>query len=254
MANLLEVKNLVKKYHEGDTERRVVDNVSLEVNEGEFIIVMGASGSGKTSLLHLIAGIDIPDEGTIRYQHTVDFGHMSDTAKAMYRRRNIGIVFQQQCLIPDLTVYENIMLPVMLGGSGAARDAVKDTILALCQRFGLKEHIKKYPSQLSGGQQQRTAILRAVINKPPLLLCDEPTGSLNSAQSKTVMAMLNELNQKGQTLILVTHDVKVAARGKRVIYIADGCIAGKCRFPDADLHKMKSREDDLINFLQQKGW
>lgn len=252
MAELLTVKNLIRKYYEGTAERRVVDNVELKVDEGEFIIVMGASGSGKTSLLHLIAGIDNLDEGTIQYHHTTDFGQMSETARAVFRRKNIGIVFQQQCLIPDLTVYENIMLPVMLEGGRLAE--VKDTILALCQKFGLKEHMKKYPSQLSGGQQQRTAILRAVINRPRLLLCDEPTGNLNSAQSKIVMDMLDELNKKGQTIILVTHDVKIAARGKRVIYIADGRIAGERRFLEEGLHPITHREEELINYLQQRGW
>lgn len=248
MANLLKVENLIKTYQEGAEESRAVDKVDLEVDEGEFVIIMGASGSGKTSLLHLIAGIDTPDSGTILYQHTVDLGHMSDTAKAMFRRKNIGIVFQQQCLIPDLTVYENIMLPTMLAENRKA----KDLIPTLCRKFGLAEHDKKYPSQLSGGQQQRTAILRAVINHPPLLLCDEPTGSLNSAQSKTVMDMLDALNKEGQTIILVTHDVKVAAGGGRVVYVADGRIAGEIKF--SDIHTMKRRETELTDFLQQRGW
>ena len=248
MANLLKVENLIKTYQEGAEESRAVDKVDLEVDEGEFVIIMGASGSGKTSLLHLIAGIDTPDSGTILYQHTVDLVHIGDTAKAMFRRKNIGIVFQQQCLIPDLTVYENIMLPAMLAGNREA----KDLIPTLCRQFGLAEHSKKYPSQLSGGQQQRTAILRAVINHPTLLLCDEPTGSLNSAQSKTVMDMLDALNKEGQTIVLVTHDVKVAARGRRVVYVADGRIAGDMRF--SDIHTMKHRETELTDFLQQRGW
>ena len=273
MANLLEVKNLTKKYYAGTVENKVVDSVNLKVEEGEFVIIMGASGSGKTSLLHLVAGIDDFDEGTIRYTQkavrgsqlgmavgkgtqsdgTVDFGHMSETAKAMFRRTSIGIVFQQQCLIPDLTVYENIMLPIMLSGKRKEKAGKKETIINLCGQFGLKEHIKKYPSQLSGGQQQRAAILRSVINRPPLLLCDEPTGSLNSAQSNIVMELLNRLNRIGQTIILVTHDVKVAVRGSRVIYIEDGRVAGELKFTDA-LNSIKQREEKLMNFLQQRGW
>ena len=166
----------------------------------------------------------------------------------------VGIVFQQQCLIPDLTVYENIMLPVMLGGNRKAKDSMKDTILNLCGQFGLREHIQKYPSQLSGGQQQRAAILRAVINKPPLLLCDEPTGSLNSAQSEMVMDLLNELNKNGQTIVLVTHDVKVAVRGSRVVYIEDGRIAGELKFTPDGLYPKERREDALMSFLRQRGW
>lgn len=252
MEKLLTIKNLVKKYQEGPLESVVVNKVSLEVIPGEFVIVMGASGSGKTSLLHLIAGIDVPDGGTICYHQTKEFGHMSETTRAMFRRKNIGIVFQQQCLIPDLSVYENIMLPVMLGGSRAEKAAMKDTILALCQQFGLQDHTRKYPSQLSGGQQQRTAILRAVVNRPPLLLCDEPTGSLNSAQSEIVMELLTQLNQKGQTIILVTHDRKVAVRGQRVVYMADGQVAGQLTF--AGDEPVDLREEELTHFLQQRGW
>ncbi|MDE5865457.1 MAG: ATP-binding cassette domain-containing protein, partial [Lachnospiraceae bacterium] len=183
----------------------------------------------------------------------VDFAHMSDTAKAMFRRTSIGIVFQQQCLIPDLTIYENIMLPIMLSGNRKERAGKKETIINLCGQFGLKEHIKKYPSQLSGGQRQRAAILRSVINRPPLLLCDEPTGSLNSAQSDIVMELLNRLNRIGQTIILVTHDVKVAVRGSRVIYIEDGRVAGELKFTD-DPNSIRQKEEKLLNFLQQRGW
>ncbi len=257
MEKLLEVKALTKKYREGTMENKAVDNVDLQVSEGEFVMIMGASGSGKTSLLHLIAGIDHFDSGMIRYaqsNQTVDFSQMSEADTAMFRRTNVGIVFQQQCLIPDLTVYENIMLPVMLGGNQNAKDSMMDTIINLCGQFALKEHIRKYPSQLSGGQQQRAAILRAVINRPPLLLCDEPTGSLNSAQSEMVMDLLNELNKNGQTIVLVTHDVKVAVRGSRVIYIEDGHVAGELKFADDSLCPVKRREDELMSFLKQRGW
>lgn len=257
MKTLLEVEALTKTYREGTMENTVVDKVNLQVREGEFVIIMGASGSGKTSLLHLIAGIDHFDGGAIRYTHSdqrLEFSQLSETETAMFRRSNIGIVFQQQCLIPDLTVYENIMLPVMLGGNRRAKDSMKDTILNLCGQFGLQEHIQKYPSQLSGGQQQRAAILRAVINKPPLLLCDEPTGSLNSAQSEMVMDLLKELNKNGQTIVLVTHDVKVAVRGSRVIYIEDGHIVGELEFALDGIHSEGRREDTLMSFLQQRGW
>ncbi len=281
---LLEIQNLTKTYYEGTAECRVVDNVDLIVNRGEFVMIMGASGSGKTSLLHLIAGIDESDTGTITYalpapppssltkapvwrhtgNHTSDFSHMNEKTKAIFRRTNIGIVFQQQCLIPDLTVYENILLPMMLARHPEGRDRNlpsrrKEIIFNLCSQFGLKEHIGKYPSQLSGGQQQRAAILRSVVNKPPLLLCDEPTGSLNSAQTELVMDLLNELNRNGQTIVLVTHDRKVAVRGQRVVYIEDGHIAGELRFPeamsdDSSRELYDERESELTHFLQNRGW
>ena len=146
MGKLLEVRNLTKKYYEGTTESRAVNNISLDVDEREFVIVMGASGSGKTSLLHLIAGIDDFDEGTICYKN-VSFGQMSEKAKAVFRRTNIGIVFQQHCLIPDLTVYENIMLPMMLGGRkgiGKEKNSMRDTVLKLFGQVGLEDHVNKY--------------------------------------------------------------------------------------------------------------
>lgn len=251
MEKLLEVSALTKIYHEGTTENKVIDNVDLQVREGEFVVIMGPSGSGKTSLLHLMAGIDNFDSGAIRYTKShriVDFSRMGEVETAVFRRTNIGIVFQQNCLIPDLTVYENIMLPVLLGEDRSTRGSMRDTILNLCGQFGLKEHIRKYPSQLSGGQQQRAAILRAVINRPTLLLCDEPTGSLNSAQSGVVMDLLSELNRSGQTIVLVTHDVKVAVRGSRVVYIEDGRIAGELK--DCDIPPEECREDALMNFLR----
>ena len=293
MGTVLEVRELTKKYVEGTSESKAVDHVSLDVEEGDFVIIMGASGSGKTSILHLIAGIDTCSEGSIKYtlpdevrpsrrsrrhrqsggNRPADLARMNEKEKTLFRRANIGLVFQQQCLIPDLTVYENIMLPLMLDRSRKENASREDKIMNLCGRFGLKEHVRKYPSQLSGGQQQRTAILRSVANHPPLLLCDEPTGSLNSAQTELVMDLLEELNKDGQTIILVTHDIRVAVRGKRVLYIEDGHVEGELDFTEhvpnrAGMHPdsgpdtagteavctIKDREEKLIHFLQERGW
>ncbi len=293
MGTVLEVRELTKKYVEGTAESKAVDHVSLDVEEGDFVIIMGASGSGKTSILHLLAGIDTCSEGSIKYtlpdevrpfrssrryrqsggNRPADLARMNEKEKTLFRRANIGLVFQQQCLIPDLTVYENIMLPLMLDRSRKENASREDKIMNLCGRFGLKEHVGKYPSQLSGGQQQRTAILRSVANHPPLLLCDEPTGSLNSAQTELVMDLLEELNKDGQTIILVTHDIRVAVRGKRVLYIEDGHVEGELDFTEhvpngAGLHPdscpdtagteavctIKEREEKLIHFLQERGW
>lgn len=255
MGKILQIKNLTKKYFDGIKESKVVNNVSMAVDEREYVIIMGASGSGKTSLLHLIASIDDFDEGTICCREA-DFGSMNEREKTIFRRTNIGLVFQQHCLVPDLTVYENIMLPLMLERrKNSADNSMKDTILKLCGQFGLEGHVKKYPSQLSGGQQQRAAILRAIVNRPPLLLCDEPTGSLNSAQTDIVMKLLDILNKNGQTIILVTHDIKVAVRGRRIIYIEDGRIGGELKFSQADQTEVcRQREKALITFLQAKGW
>ena len=293
MGTVLEVRDLTKKYAEGTAESKAVDHVSLDVEEGDFVIIMGASGSGKTSILHLLAGIDTCSEGSIKYtlpdevrpfrssrrhrqsggNRPADLARMNEKEKTLFRRAHIGLVFQQQCLIPDLTVYENIMLPLMLDRSRKENASREDKIMNLCGKFGLKEHVGKYPSQLSGGQQQRTAILRSVANHPPLLLCDEPTGSLNSAQTELVMDLLEELNKDGQTIILVTHDIRVAVRGKRVLYIEDGHVEGELDFTEhvpnrAGMHPdsgpdtagteavctIKDREEKLIHFLQERGW
>ena len=187
---------------------------------------------------------------------------MKEKEKSVFRRSDMGIVFQQQCLIPDLTVYENIMLPMMLVRSDAVsgrflpRQSRKDRIFGLCTRFGLQEHVNKYPSQLSGGQQQRAAILRSVVNRPSLLLCDEPTGNLNQAQTQLVMELLNELNQNGQTILLVTHDTKVAARGSRIIYIQDGRMEGELSFAGQGILEREARDKEqvLMDFLKERGW
>ena len=250
MGTLLEAKGLVKKYREGSVESTAGVPGDRLGGQGDFLVIMGASGSGKTSLLHLIAGIDQADSGTIQYARDgrqAELSRMGEPARTVFRRENIGIVFQQHCLVPDLTVYENILLPVLLRKK--RKEAGKESILELCGQFGLGDHVRKYPSRLSGGQQQRAAILRAVINKPPLLLCDEPTGSLNSAQSEAVMELLGKLNENGQTIILVTHDIKVAAKGKRILYIQDGRAAGELKLPEG-----KGREEALSAFLQQRGW
>jgi len=227
MGKLLEVKNLTKKYCEGATESKVVNAVNLTVNEKEFVMIMGASGSGKTSLLHLIASIDSFDAGNIYYKNE-DLGKMKEKDKALFRRSGIGIVFQQKCLIPDLTVYENIMLPMMLNKRKKGKNAEKvrkDVILKLCRQFGLENHIMKYPSQLSGGQQQRTAILRAIINKPPLLLCDEPTGALDYVTGKSILKLLQDTcREKGVTIVVITHNLAIAPMADKVIKVKNGKI------------------------------
>ena len=254
MDRVLRVEKVTKIYHEGDIENKVVNEVSLDIEKNDFVIIMGVSGSGKTSLLHLLAGIDDFDSGTISYKNQ-DFSRMKESERAVFRRKNIGIVFQQNCLIPDLTVYENLMLPLMLNKKKQEKQTTRERILSLCEQFDLKGHERKYPSQLSGGQQQRTGILRAIMNKPELLLCDEPTGSLNSAQSQAVMDLLSKLNRSGQTIVLVTHDIKVATRGNRIIYIEDGRVASEMKFiAPYEQKDLKQREEELTSFLKSRGW
>lgn len=254
MDRVLRAERVTKIYREGDITNKVVNEVSLDIEKDDFVIIMGVSGSGKTSLLHLLAGIDNFDSGTISYKNQ-DFSHMKEIERAVFRRENIGIVFQQNCLIPDLTVYENLILPLVLNKKKHDKKSNKEKILNLCEKFNLKGHEGKYPSQLSGGQQQRASILRSIINEPELLLCDEPTGSLNSAQSQNVMDLLSELNRNGQTIVLVTHDIKVATRGNRIIYIEDGKISSATKFDEPyQQDTLAKREEEVMNFLKKMGW
>ena len=242
MGKLLEVKNLTKRYYEGTAENIVVDHVNMEIELGEFVVIMGSSGSGKTSLLHLIAGIDEFDEGTVgfsnpnntdgaRKERVIDFSRMKEKDKSVFRRSDIGIVFQQQCLIPDLTVYENIMLPMMLVRSDSVLDRLlsgrsrKDAIFGLCDRFGLKEHVNKYPSQLSGGQQQRVAIARALALQPDILCFDEPTSALDPELTGEVLKVIRGLAEQRTTMIIVTHEMAFARDvADRIIFMDEGVI------------------------------
>jgi putative ABC transport system ATP-binding protein len=212
----------VTKRYPGD-RHPAVDGVDLEIRAAEAVAVMGPSGSGKSTLLNLIAGLDRPTSGTITVAgQRIDA--LSETAVARFRRREIGMIFQFFNLLEDLTVLDNVLLPAQLAGTprGRARARAGELLAAL----GIERHRDAYPARLSGGERQRVAIARALVNRPPLLLADEPTGALDSATGEEIGELLLDLNSSGQTLILVTHDPALAARyAKRVIHIVDGQIA-----------------------------
>ena len=219
---ILKVENLSKTYGKGDSLVKAVDNVSLSVEEGEFVSIIGASGSGKSTLLHIIGGVDRPDKGkgSIVVDGT-DICKLSDNKLAIYRREKVGIIYQFYNLIPVLNVRENITLPTDLD-----RKPVDEKRLAeLIEALGLKNRETHLPNQLSGGQQQRVAIGRALYGRPSLILADEPTGNLDSKSSAEIVKLLKLANRKyNQTIILVTHDMKIAEQTDRVITIADGKI------------------------------
>ena len=217
---ILKVENLVKTYGSGENRVNAVDDVSFSVEKGEFVAIVGASGSGKSTLLHLIGGVDRPTSGKI-FVDGNDISKMNDDKLAVFRRRQVGIVYQFYNLIPILTVEENITLPCDLDGRGVDRERL-DMIL---DSFGLRARRKHLPNQLSGGQQQRTSIARALINNPSLVLADEPTGNLDSKSSDEVMSMLKMCNQSyGQTIIMITHNLDIAKQADRIITISDGKI------------------------------
>lgn len=217
---ILKVENLVKTYGEGDNIVNAVDNISLSVNKGEFVAIVGASGSGKSTLLHLLGGVDRPTSGKI-YIDGNEINNMNNDKLAIFRRRQIGIVYQFYNLIPILTVEENISLPCDLDGNRPDKERM-DLIL---KSFGLFERKNHLPNELSGGQQQRTSIARALINNPAILLADEPSGNLDSKSTEEIMSILKMSNRDfNQTIIMITHNLEIAKEADRIITIQDGKI------------------------------
>ena len=217
---VLEVKGLTKKYGEGESEVIALDHVSFSVERGEFVAIIGASGSGKSTLMNMIGGIDYPTSGSIIIDGN-EIQAMSEDELAIFRRRNLGIVYQFYNLIPTLTAEENIALPWKLDG----RKENKERLSEIVNMLGLEKRAKHLPGQMSGGQQQRVSIGRALINEPAFILADEPTGNLDSKTSREILDILKFTNQKyKQTILLVTHDEKIALQANRIITIGDGKI------------------------------
>lgn len=219
---ILEVTNLSKIYGKGDTMVKALDNVSFTVDKGEFVAIIGPSGSGKSTLLHILGGVDVPTKGSVIINQT-DISTLDETALAIFRRRQIGLIYQFYNLIPILTVKENLTLPLLLDG----RKPDAKQIDTLVKRLGLEHRLDHLPNQLSGGQQQRVSIGRALVNNPAIMLADEPTGNLDSENSKEIISLLRQFNKEyNQTVIIITHDEKIANSADRVITIEDGKITG----------------------------
>lgn len=215
---VLEVKGLTKIYGNGDTRVTALDDVSFCVSKGEFVAIIGASGSGKSTLMNLIGGIDKPTSGSVIIDQKEIF-ELSESELAIFRRRNIGMIYQFYNLIPTLTAEENIMLPRLLDN----RKADRDKLSSILNMIGLSERAKHLPSELSGGQQQRVSVGRALINDPAFILADEPTGNLDSKTSREIIDLLKLANRNfHQTLLLITHDEKIALQADRIITIGDG--------------------------------
>lgn len=224
--NILEIRNLCKVYGKGETRVDALKDISFDVKQGEFVAIVGPSGSGKSTLLHILGGVDTPTSGTVNIAGT-DIGKMDETRLAIFRRRNIGLIYQFYNLIPILNVEENMTLPILLDGKKPDKQLLKD----LVNKLGLKERLKHLPNQLSGGQQQRVSIGRALMNHPAILLADEPTGNLDSENSKEIISLLRKFNRENnQTVIIITHDERIALSADRVITIEDGKITRDASF------------------------
>ena len=215
---ILKVENLSKKYGKKDTEVIALDNVSFSVNKGEFVAIVGASGSGKSTLLHLIGGVDKPTNGKV-YINGTDIYSLNNDNLAIFRRRQVGLIYQFYNLIPILNVKENITLPCDLDGQKVDEKRLNELLYIL----GLEKRVNHLPNELSGGQQQRVSIGRAMINNPSIVLADEPTGNLDSKVSREIIDLLKVSNKKyNQTLIVITHDENIALEADRIITIQDG--------------------------------
>jgi len=219
-VEILKVNNLSKVYGKGDTQIKALDDINFNVEKGEFVAIVGPSGSGKSTLLHILGGVDTPSSGQVLVDGT-DIAALDQTKLAIFRRRQIGLIYQFYNLIPILNVEENITLPLLLDERSLDEARLKEIVTTL----GLSDRVSHLPNQLSGGQQQRVSIGRALINTPALILADEPTGNLDSANSKEIIALLKLSNQRyHQTLIVVTHDRDIALQADRIISFGDGRI------------------------------
>lgn len=217
---ILKVENLTKSYGKGEAKVDAIKNINLSINKGEFVAIVGPSGSGKSTLLHLLGGVDKPTSGKV-YINDVDIYNLKEKDLSIFRRRNVGLIYQFYNLIPVLSAKENILLPAELDNRKIDKEYLDD----LLNTLGLKERENHLPNELSGGQQQRTSIGRALINRPAIVLADEPTGNLDSKNSKEIIELLKlSVKKYKQTLIMITHDINIALQADRVITIEDGII------------------------------
>lgn len=217
---ILRVEDLCKTYGKGETEVKALNHVSFSVEKGEFVAIIGASGSGKSTLLHILGGVDRPNSGKV-YIDGTDIYSLNNDELAIFRRRQVGLIYQFYNLIPILNVEENISLPVLLDGKEVDAGRLNEIVDTL----GLRDRVKHLPNQLSGGQQQRVSIGRSLMNTPAIILADEPTGNLDSKNSKEILELLKFSNKKyNQTIIMITHDQELALEADRILTIDDGCI------------------------------
>ena len=252
MGTVLRTDKLCKSFSNGGMQQHVIKNLDLEIMDRDFTIIMGASGSGKSTLLYALSGMDTPTLGSVFFGDK-DIAKYSNDQLAVFRRENCGFVFQSIYRLESMTVFDNILTGALVIQKNS-KELIRKTE-ELLKKVGIDEKMwDKYPNQLSGGECQRVGIVRAIINDPKILFADEPTGSLNSASGRDVLDIFTEINNKGQSIVMVTHDLKTALRGNRVIYFRDGAVVGEYKMPVYGTDDIKTRQEGLQAFLDRMGW
>ena len=252
METIIRTNKLCKTFTSGGTQLHIIKNLDLEIEKGAYTVVMGNSGSGKSTLLYAISGMDKPTLGEVWFGGE-NIAKYTNDELAVFRRRNCGFVFQQIHLMDNMSVMDNVLTSGLLLSNN--KKEIYNRAARLFERVKIDRELwDKFPSQLSGGEAQRVGIVRALINDPALLFADEPTGSLNSASGAAVLDVIGELHAGGQSVVIVTHDIKTAARGNRILYLRDGVVFGELKLPPYADDDKNRRMDALQKFLERMGW
>ncbi|MBE5978998.1 MAG: ABC transporter ATP-binding protein [Paenibacillaceae bacterium] len=252
MENILTGKNIMKIFGEKGEEIKALDKVSVSISKGEFVAVMGASGGGKSTLLFALSGMDDITSGSVKFNE-IELSGLNDKQLADIRRTKMGFVFQQPTMLKNLNLLDNIILPVAQNRAGMSLEQVDQKARKLMKKTGIENLENRDITQVSGGQLQRAGICRALMSSPEILFADEPTGALNSKASEEIMDLLSDINNDGTAILLVTHDVKVAARASRVLFMKDGKIISEIQLNKFNSHKIGSRADSILIHAQQIG-
>ncbi|MCR5633352.1 MAG: ABC transporter ATP-binding protein [Eubacterium sp.] len=248
---IIKTDKLCKSFSAGGVQHHIIKNMDLEIYEGDFTVIMGSSGAGKSTLLYALSGMDKANLGKITFCDK-DITKFNSDQLAIFRRRHCGFVFQQIHLIGTMSILDNVLAAGLLTGQN--KKTLTKNAKEMLRKVGIEEKLwNKFPNQLSGGEAQRVGIVRGLINNPDMVFADEPTGALNSASSDAVLDILTEFNRSGQSIVMVTHDMKSARRGNRIIYLRDGAICGECDLGPY-VTKDPARHEKLRRFLGEMGW
>ncbi len=252
MKPILRTEKLCKTFSNEGLQQHVIKNLDLEIMEKDFTVIMGSSGSGKSTLLYALSGMDKPSMGKVFFGEE-DISDYSNDKLALFRRNHCGFVFQSIYLLENMNVIDNVLTGALVAKKNSPELVAKTK--ELLKQVGIDEALwKKHPNQLSGGECQRVGIVRAIVNEPQILFADEPTGALNSSSGQDVLDVFTNLHKNGQSIVMVTHDLKTALRGTRVIYLRDGGIVGEHRMEDFETDDLKKRRESLQEFLNEMGW